>query len=265
MVRNFLVMMVTMGAFLYAAPQSSAAGIASHIVEYESNDGQIMQSYLAIKDDTEPKKGAIILVPDWMGVGQFAVDKANELADERYIVLVADVYGKDNRPTNTEQAGMLAGKYKKDRPLLRSHIQAAYDYLLDIPNVDPAKILVMGYCFGGTTALELARNGAPLVGVVSFHGGLSNPTPENAKNIKSPVLVMHGADDPNVPPSEVAAFKEEMKAANVDLQFVSYLGAVHSFTNPAAGNDNSTGNAYNEKADNESWLEFHRFLDRIFQ
>lgn len=264
MYQKILMLIGTCFALMLITPSASAA-IASHVVDYETKDGNVMEGYLAVADDLDPKKGAIILVPDWMGVGQFAIDKANQLADERYIVLVADVYGKDVRPANQEQAGLLAGKYKKDRPLLRTNIQAAYDFLLTVPNVDPQKILVMGYCFGGTTALELGRNAAPLVGIVSFHGGLSNPTPENAKNIKSPVLVMHGADDPNVPPSEVQAFKDEMKAANVDLQFVSYLGAVHSFTNPAAGNDNSKGAAYNETADRESWLEFHRFLDKVFK
>ena len=205
------------------------------------------------------------MVPDWMGISPFYLEKAKELADERYIVLVADVYGKDVRPANTEQAGLLAGKYKNDRPLLRNHIQAAYDYLLTVPGVDPARIVVMGYCFGGTTALELARNGHVLAGVVSFHGGLSNPTPENAKNIKAPLLILHGADDPLVPPEEVRAFRAEIAAANVNMQFESYLGAVHAFTNPAVGSDKSTGVAYNEVAAKQSWQEFLRFLDRVLR
>ncbi len=129
--------------------------------------------------------------------------------------------------------------------------------------VNPRKILVIGYCFGGTTALELARSGAPLVGTVSFHGGLSTPTPEDAKNIKGPVLAMHGADDPNVPPAEVKAFKDEMSRAKVKLEFIAYPGAVHAFTNPAAGNDNSKGAAYNANADKKSWIAFEKFLKQV--
>ena len=127
------------------------------------------------------------------------------------------------------------------------------------------KVVVMGYCFGGTTALELARSGAPLAGTAVFHGGLSTPMPADAKKIKGPVLVMHGADDPTVPPAEVKAFKDEMNNAGVAMKFVSYPGAVHAFTNPAAGNDNSKGAAYNATADKESWIEFEKFLKTVLK
>jgi dienelactone hydrolase len=244
---------------------AASAAVHSQDVDYKSPDGQILQGYLAFSDDAVPKKGSIIIVPDWMGVSQFYKDKANKLAGEGYTALVADVYGVGVRPTGPDQAGELATKYKSNRPLLRARIHAAYDYVRSIKNIDRSKILVMGYCFGGTTALELARGGATLAGVVSFHGGLSNPTPDDAKNIKAPVLVMHGADDPLVPPEEVKAFHDEMKAANVNLQFVSYPGAVHAFTNPAAGNDNSKGAAYNKAADEASWIEFEKFLGEVFK
>lgn len=241
------------------------AAVDSHNVDYKTADGKEMQGYVAFSDSAAPAKGTIIIVPDWMGVSPFYQDKANQLAGEGYTVFVADVYGKNIRPADQKEAGQLATAYKSDRPLLRSHIQAAYDYVRGLQQAEGKKIVVMGYCFGGTTALELARNGAELAGVVSFHGGLSNPTPENAKNIKAPVLVLHGADDPMVPPSEVKAFEEEMKAAKVDMQFISYPGAVHAFTNPAAGNDNSKGAAYNAEADKASWVVFEKFLGKVFQ
>jgi dienelactone hydrolase len=199
-----------------------------------------------------------------MGLAQFDKDKANLLAKQGYVAFAADVYGKGIRPTNADEAKQQATKYKDDRPLLRSHIRAAYDKLASMKQVNNKKLLVMGYCFGGTTALELARDGAPLVGTVTFHGGLSNPTPENAKNIKGRVLVLHGADDPHVPPAEVQAFKDEMKTAGVDMKFIAYPGAVHAFTNPAAGNDNSKGAAYNAEADKASWAEFEKFLKEVF-
>jgi len=130
--------------------------------------------------------------------------------------------------------------------------------------VDPTRLASIGFCFGGTTSLELARDGAPLVGVVSFHGGLATPTPADAKNIKGKVLALHGGDDPYVPAEEVAAFQKEMRDAGVDWQFVAYGGAVHSFTVPAAGNDNSKGAAYNARADARSWEAMKQFFAEVF-
>ncbi len=130
---------------------------------------------------------------------------------------------------------------------------------------DPKRIAAIGYCFGGTAVLELARSGADIAGVVSFHGGLGTPNPEDAKNIKAKVLALHGADDPNVPPKEVAAFKDEMRQAKVDWQLVLYGGAVHAFTDWNAGSDNSRGVAYNERADHRSWAAMQQFFSELFQ
>jgi len=126
--------------------------------------------------------------------------------------------------------------------------------------VNPDKVVAIGYCFGGTTVLELARSGAPVIGTVSFHGGLSTPTPEDAKNIKGAVLALHGADDPHVPDTQVKQFKEEMKGVN--MEFIAYSGAMHSFTNPAA-NDKSKGLLYNAEVDKKSWIAFENFLKKI--
>ncbi len=223
-----------------------------------------MEGYLATPPTRmfRGKMPAILIVHDWMGLGDQAREKADALAHQGYVALAADIYGKGVRPKDSKEAGELATKYKSNRTLLRGHIRAAYDALIATGKVNADKIVVMGYCFGGTTALELARSGAKLAGTASFHGGLSTPNVLDAKNITSPVLVMHGADDPNVPPSEVDAFKEEMKTARVPLIFVAYPGAVHSFTNPKAGNDNSKGAAYNAEADKKSWAEFQAFLKR---
>jgi dienelactone hydrolase len=129
---------------------------------------------------------------------------------------------------------------------------------------DPKRIAAIGYCFGGTAVLELARSGADLAAVVSFHGGLSSPAPADARKIKAKVLALHGADDPNVPPQEVAAFREEMRQGGVDWQLIAYGGAVHAFTDWNAGNDNSTGAAYNERADRRSWEAMRQFLAEVF-
>jgi dienelactone hydrolase len=129
--------------------------------------------------------------------------------------------------------------------------------------VDPDKIAVIGYCFGGTAALELARSGADILGVVTFHGGLGSPTPGDARNIRCKILALHGGDDPFVAPPEVEGFIKEMRDAKVDWQLVSYGGAVHSFSDWGAGNDNSKGAAYNEKADHRSWEAMKSFFQEV--
>lgn len=253
--------LTTFAMILLASP--AIAAVKTSMIEYKSSDGTVMEGYLAYDDEAQLPAPGVLIVHDWMGLGTFTKDKAEQLAKDGYVAFAADVYGKGVRPANEKEAGALATKYKNDRALLRSRIRAAYDALAERKETDAGKIVVMGYCFGGTTALELARSGAMLSGTASFHGGLSTPTPQDAKNIHSTVLVMHGAEDPYVPPAEVDAFKKEMREAKVKLLFVAYPGAVHSFTNPAAGNDNSKGAAYNEKADKASWQQFKAFLKRV--
>ncbi len=232
-------------------------------IDYKSQD-TVLEGYVAAGKGPEGKRPGIVLVPDWMGVAEHYNKIADKLADLGYVVIVADIYGKGVRPKNAEEAAAQATKYKSDRGLLRQRVQAALDTLKKNPNVDEKRIAAIGYCFGGTAVLELARSGAPILGVVTFHGGLDTPKPDDAKNIKAKVLVLHGADDSYVPPEQVAAFMEEMRKGGVDWQMVFYADAVHSFTKPAAGTDKSKGNAYNEKADKRSWEAMKTFFKEIF-
>ena len=239
--------------------------VQQKIIEYKDGD-TVLAGVLVFNAAAKVpvKLPGVIVVPDWMGVGPFAIERAAKLVELGYIAVVADIYGKNVRPTNPQEAGAQAGKYKKDRPLLRSRVNAALTVLRDQPSCDAGRLAAIGYCFGGTTVLELARSGAPVAGVVSFHGGLESPTPADAKNIHGKVLALHGADDPLVPPAEVAGFQEEMRAASVNWQFTAYGGAVHAFTNPRAGNDPSKGAAYNEQADRRSWQALTEFLRELF-
>ncbi|MCZ7647034.1 MAG: dienelactone hydrolase family protein [Planctomycetota bacterium] len=239
------------------------AEIATQAVEYR--DGETaLEGYLAWDDAGPAKRPGVIVAPDWMGPSEFYQQKAQALAKLGYVAFVADIYGKGIRPKERAEAGAQAGKYKKDRPLMRGRMRAALAKLLEREHVDPQRVAAIGFCFGGTCVLELARGGAEVAGVASFHGGLDSPTPEDAKNIKGKVLVLHGADDPNVPPEQVAAFQQEMREAKVDWHMVSYGGAVHSFTKPAAGNDPSKGAAYDEKADKRSWQTMRDFFGELF-
>ncbi len=243
---------------------SVSAKELTKVIEYKEGE-TMLEGYYAVdfRHRNAPKAG-ILIVHDWKGLGNQAKRVAGELAQLGYAAFAVDIYGKGVRPTTNEEAGKLAGQYKSDRKRMRARIQAGLEALKRESKLPDTKIAAIGYCFGGTVALELARAGAPVAGVVSFHGGLATPTPADAKNIRAKVLVLHGAVDPNVPPAEVAAFEKEMNEAKVDWQLVSYSGAVHSFTNPDAGNDPSKGNAYNEKADRRSWQAMKSFFEELF-
>ncbi len=252
-------------AVLFAASAfASRAAIHTETAEYKQGDATL-EGFVAYDDSIQGQRPAILIVHQWMGLTDYEKKRAEMLAQLGYVAFCADIYGKDVRPKNAREAGPLAGKYKGDRQLLRARVNAGLAALRQQPLVDQKHVAAIGYCFGGTTVLELARSGADIAGVVCFHGGLDSPTPADGKNIKCKVLVCHGADDRFSPPEAVAAFENELRAAGVDWQFIKYGGAVHSFTEPEAGNDNSKGVAYNEKADKRSWEAMKAFFAEIFK
>ncbi len=191
--------------------------------------------------------------------------RARMLAQAGYNVFAADVYGKGVRP-QPPAAGEEAGKYKTDRELYRARMLAGLEILKADGRADHSKIAAIGYCFGGTGVLELARAGTEIAGVVSFHGGLGAVPGMEAREGKIPasILCLHGALDPYVPADEVAAFHAEMSAAKADWQFISYGGAVHAFTQKMAGDDISKGAAYDAEADARSWDAMLLFFAEIF-
>ena len=247
-----------------ATASLARAKIVFKPVEYKQ--GQAVLEGLSVYDDAvKGKRPAVLVVHQWKGLSDYEKKRAEMLAQLGYNVFAVDIYGKGIRPANPQDASAEAGKYKENRSLLRARVNAGLDVLKKHELTDPGRIAAIGYCFGGTTALELARSGADIAGVVSFHGGLSTPNPEDAKNIKGKVLALHGADDPFVPPAEVAAFQEEMRKARVDWALTAYGNAVHSFTDWNAGDDNSKGAAYNEKADKRSWEAMKGFFAEVFK
>ena len=240
-----------------------AAAVQEKTVEY-TIDGVVHEGFSAYDDAIEQKRPGVLVVHEWKGISEHVRQSCRKLAELGYFAFAADIYGKGVRPKTGEEAGKTAGSYKNNRPLLRKKAVAGLDEMRKQPQVDPARTAAIGYCFGGTTVLELARSGADVAGVVSFHGGLESPTPADAKNIKGKVLVLHGAIDPNVPDPEVAAFMTEMREAKVDWQLVHYGDAVHSFTSPEAGNDPSRGSAYHELTAKRAWKAMKGFFKELF-
>ena len=211
------------------------------------------------------KVPGVLVAHDWTGFGPFVRARAEQLAKLGYIAMALDMYGQGTHAKNPEEAGKLAGPFYKDPAMFRSRAQAALKELLKQPGVDPERIGAIGFCFGGTTVLELARSGADLRAVVTFHGGLKTSQPAAAGAVKATeLLILHGADDPLVPPADVAAFKKEMEDARATYKFIAYPGAVHAFTNPEAGNDPSKSTAYNAQAAESAYGEMRAFFERLF-
>lgn len=238
--------------------------IITKTVEYKDGE-QTCKGYVAYDDSLKAPAPGILVVHEWWGLNDYPKSRAQQLAELGYVAFCADIYGDGKSTDSWDEAPKLAGQFWGDRPLYRRRMQLALDQLKLQPHVKPEKLAAIGYCFGGMGALELARSGADIKGVVSFHGALNTPNPADANNIKCKVLVCHGADDPFVKPEEVAAFKAAMDSAHVDYTFRTYPGAVHAFTNPLSGNDNSKGVAYNLLADKRSWEAMKNFFTEIFK
>jgi dienelactone hydrolase len=250
--------------FILVTSSLAQGKLKTEAIEY-SHGKTKLEGYLAYDDAQKGKRPGVIVVHEWKGLGPYAKKRAEQLAELGYIAFAIDMYGKGVRVETHEEASKLAGIYRKDRELMRSRAQAGLEVLKAYKMTDSQNIAAIGYCFGGGTVLELARSGADLRGVVSFHGTLDTPNPEDAKNIMGKVLVCHGGDDRFIPSEQITAFQDEMRSAGVDWQIIIYGGAVHSFTVKEAGNDPKVGTAYNENADMRSWKAMKEFFDEIFK
>lgn len=233
-------------------------------IEYQQGN-TVLEGYLACPDAGPQRKPGVLLVHEWMGLVPQTKSRADQIASLGYVAFAADIFGKGVRPNNPKEAAASAAFYRSNRDILRARVQAGLEELRRQEGVDQGKIAAIGYCFGGTAVLELACSGADIQGIVSFHGGLDAPSAQAAKKIRCKVLALHGADDPIVPPAQVKVFEDDMRGGNVDWQLVKYANTVHAFTNPGAGNDNSTGVAYNADADRRSWEAMKYFFKEIFQ
>mgnify|MGYP003527787786 FL=1 len=248
-------LMVSMPAF---------AAMQAKPVEWKQGK-QRFSGYLVYNDANTTKRPGLMMVPDWKGVTPAAVEKAKQIAGAGYVVLVADMYGKGVRPKDDKAAGALVGRIYKDLPTLRARAAAALDFLraqADNAPIDVGRIGAFGFCFAGKTVLELARSGAELAGVVSFHGGLDTTMPAQSGTLKTSVLVLNGADDTYVPAAQIAGFESEMKAAGADWQFVNFSGAVHCFALESA--KSPPGCVYNERAAKRATTMMNQFFFERF-
>jgi dienelactone hydrolase len=241
------------------------AEVKGREVQYKSS-GVSMHGYLAWDDAVQGKRPGVLVVHEWWGHNDYARKRARMLAEMGYTALAVDMYGDGKQAHHPDDAGKMSAAVGKDLPLAQKRFDAARSALEKDASVDSKRIAAIGYCFGGTVVLQMARLGEPLTGVASFHGNLGTTTPAKAGAVKARILVLTGADDPFVPPEQIADFRKEMDAAGAKVEVIVYPGAKHSFTNPDAdayGKKFNLPLAYDEKADKDSWAALARLLSQI--
>lgn len=255
--------------FLMLASATAAAAIVTKTDEYLHN-GAKFEGFVAYSSSASAhaKRPGVLVIPEWWGLNDYVKGRARQLVQMGYVALVADMYGGGANTTDATKAKALAGPLYGN-PEMAGRAQAALDELLKTGLVDKNKVAAIGFCFGGSTCQALAYSGAPLAGIVSFHGGLIQPTPDDLKNIHCKILMLNGAKDPTIKPEAITSFMQALDSANVDYQFINYSGAVHAFTNPDAtklaeqnGMIGTVG--YNETAARRSWAQMKTFFNEIF-
>lgn len=257
--------MIGLGLSLCFVLSAAHAAMATKKIDYSVGD-KSMQSVLVYDDATKTPRPGLVMTPDWMGMNDDQIALAKQIAGKDYVILVADVYGTAVRPKNADEAGAAAKDMYAHRADLRARINAALTQLKGQSGkapLDGKHWGAIGFCFGGATTLDLARTGADVQGVVSFHGNLATDDPALARNITAKVLAMNGGDDKFVPEEQIVAFQKEMRDANVDWQFLSFGGAVHCFAIPTAKGE-VPGCKYDERTAKRAFALMHNFFEETF-
>lgn len=255
-------MLAILSLFLHSL---AYAGMSTRVISYQLGDTSFESTVVWESDGDDTALPGILMIPNWMGPTKASLEKAKMVAKDGYVVMMVDMYGVDVRPSNSSEAGAAAGTLRSDRPEMRKRAAKAlaeFRALADIP-LDPSNVAAIGFCFGGGTVLELARSGSDVDAVISFHGDLLSPTLErDSSQVKSKVLVLHGADDPYVPQDHVSQFIAAMRATDVDWQLVQFSNTVHSFTDPLA---NVAGQAdYNPVSAERAFEYMEELLEEIW-
>lgn len=262
-------MRVLIALVLLALSSLSQAAIKTQEIPYKSADGTEMIGYYAYDDSIQGARPGVVVVHEFWGLNDYAKRRARDLAGLGYSALAIDMYGKGKNTEHPNDAMAFMNEALKNSATASARFNAGLDLLKKQPQTDPKKLAAIGYCFGGGIVLDAARQGAPLAGVVSFHGVLATSTPATPGSVKAKVLVEHGALDSMITADQVAAFKTEMDKAGADYKFVSLKGAKHGFSNPDAdrlshGDHGGPDIGYNKAADESSWADMKAFLKKIF-
>jgi dienelactone hydrolase len=237
----------------------------THDIDYR-DEAVNLHGYLAYDETAAERRPGVLVFHEGVGLNEFAMGRARMLAELGYVALAADMFGDRRQARNLQEVAKLVGALRNEPEKLRGRGRAALATLAALPQVDANRLGAIGFCFGGSVVLELAREGADLKAVVSFHGVLATRMPAISANVKASVLICTGADDPLAPPEQVAAFENEMRAAIVrDWQVISYGNTLHGFTNPAADGSMMRTALYNEQADRRSWASMRSLLDEVFR
>jgi dienelactone hydrolase len=232
-------------------------------VDYSCGETSL-RGYLALDESTAGKRPGVLVFHEGLGLGEFAMERARRLAGLGYVALAADMFGERRQAANLQEVANLVGGLRAEPDELRARGRAALDALATLPQVDAGRLAAIGFCFGGSVVLELAREGAELKAVVSFHGVLTTRMPAQPGQVKASVLVCTGVDDPLAPPEQVADFENEMRAGEVrDWQVIAYGNTLHGFTNPAADGSMMRTTRYNEQADRRSWVAMKALFDEV--
>jgi len=261
-------MRLALVVLMLAGVLPAIGGVIGKEVEY-TGDSLTMKGYLAFDNSIEGKRPAILVVHEWWGNNDYARKRAEMLAGLGYVAFAVDMYGNGKQASNPDDAGKFASEVRSNMAAMKGRFTAAMEILKKDEHVDPNQLAAIGYCFGGGVVLAMAREGADLKAVVSFHGTpLATQHPAGKGEIKPKVLVCNGADDKFVSADDIQKFKAEMKTAGVEMKFVNYPGAIHAFTNPAAtelGKKFKMAIAYNESADKKSWAEMQKLFKGVFK
>ena len=252
---------------LLFVPFISESAVVGKEVSYQAN-GKTMKGYIAYDDKVKGKRPGVLVVHEWWGHNEYSRKRADMLAELGYTALALDMYGEGKQASHPKEAGAMSGEVKKNMKEAQARFNAAKELLMKHDTTDSNKIAAIGYCFGGGIVLEMLRRGVDLDAVVSFHGSLATDSPSKPGDIKSRVLICHGADDPFVKPDHIKALKDEMKPLQSNFVFKAYPNAKHAFTNPAADDFGKKFNiplAYNPEADKQSWTDMKSFLQETFK
>ena len=244
----------------------NAASVKEENVSY-SADTATLNGFVAYDQNSTAKRPVVLIVHEWWGLNDYVRNRAKQLAEMGYLAMAVDMFGNGKNAANPQEAMGLTQPFYTNAAMAKSRFDAALNKIKTYPQADTANIAAIGYCFGGSVVLNLAKLGEPLVGVVSFHGGLAPIVPAKKDLLKAKILVCHGNADNFVPQAEVDQFKKSMDSIGADYTFKTYDSATHAFTNPdatAKGKQFNIPISYNAEADKASWADMKSFFDRIF-